>query len=161
MVTKSARRCPASSEARRTALRRNRLAANRYRRKQKEGNAQLEMQYQESFNKNRSLVAAVTNLRLEVLTLQDEMFKHAYCMDEPIETYLSEMARLISHAGNEAIVDEPGSLAVPEIETTAVFSPTLAFDAWLELVQDLGATTPQFTWDSSLSDFPDIFSSPW
>ncbi|KAJ5587446.1 Basic leucine zipper (bZIP) transcription factor atfB [Penicillium hispanicum] len=77
-------------------LERNRLAASKCRQKKKEHTQQLEFRYKEQSEKKERLVGEIARLRSEILSLKNEVLKHAQCGDEPIKLHLAQMVKKIT-----------------------------------------------------------------
>ncbi|EPS32432.1 hypothetical protein PDE_07392 [Penicillium oxalicum 114-2] len=84
------------SDKRAKFLERNRLAASKCRQKKKEHTQQLEQRYKEQSEKKEMLVAEIARLRSEILSLKNEVLKHAQCGDEPIKLHLAQMVKKIT-----------------------------------------------------------------
>lgn len=98
--------CPQQERAKRAKfLERNRLAASKCRQKKKEHTQQLEFRYKEQSEKKELLVSEIARLRSEILSLKNEVLKHAQCGDEPIKLHLAQMVKKIT--------DTDGAPAVP------------------------------------------------
>jgi bZIP transcription factor len=78
-------------------LERNRLAASKCRQKKKEHTMMLETQFKEQSDKKTALNSEISQLRGEILTLKNEVLRHAQCDDEPIKLHLAQMVKQISH----------------------------------------------------------------
>ncbi|OKP10740.1 Transcription factor atf21 [Penicillium subrubescens] len=89
--------CPREDRAKRLKfLERNRLAASKCRQKKKEHTQQLEFRYKEQSEKKELLVSEIARLRSEILSLKNEVLKHAQCGDEPIKLHLAQMVKKIT-----------------------------------------------------------------
>lgn len=89
--------CPREDRAKRAKfLERNRLAASKCRQKKKEHTQQLEFRYKEQSEKKELLVSEIARLRSEILSLKNEVLKHAQCGDEPIKLHLAQMVKKIT-----------------------------------------------------------------
>lgn len=89
--------CPRESNTKRAKfLERNRLAASKCRQKKKEHTQQLECRYKEQSEKKELLVGEIARLRSEILSLKNEVLKHAQCGDEPIKLHLAQMVKKIT-----------------------------------------------------------------
>lgn len=98
--------CPQQERAKRAKfLERNRLAASKCRQKKKEHTQLLEVRYKEQSEKKELLVGEIARLRSEILSLKNEVLKHAQCGDEPIKLHLAQMVKRIT--------DNDGASAVP------------------------------------------------
>jgi hypothetical protein len=98
--------CPQQERAKRAKfLERNRLAASKCRQKKKEHTQLLEVRYKEQSEKKELLVGEIARLRSEILSLKNEVLKHAQCGDEPIKLHLAQMVKRIT--------DNDGAPAVP------------------------------------------------
>ncbi|OKL58107.1 hypothetical protein UA08_06564 [Talaromyces atroroseus] len=78
-------------------LERNRLAASKCRQKKKEHTMMLETQFKEQSDRKTALSNEISQLRGEILTLKNEVLRHAQCGDEPIKLHLAQMVKQISH----------------------------------------------------------------
>ncbi|KAJ5152254.1 Rho GTPase activation protein [Penicillium capsulatum] len=88
---------PPSERAKRAKfLERNRLAASKCRQKKKEHTQKLEHRYKEQSDKKEQLVGEIARLRSEILSLKNEVLKHAQCGDEPIKLHLAQMVKRIT-----------------------------------------------------------------
>lgn len=81
-------------------LERNRLAASKCRQKKKEHTQQLEFRYKEQSEKKERLGGEIARLRSELLSLKNEVLKHAQCGDEPIKLHLAQMVKKITDKDN-------------------------------------------------------------
>ncbi|KAF9888719.1 hypothetical protein FE257_008294 [Aspergillus nanangensis] len=70
-------------------LEKNRIAANKHRKRKKQYIQGLESRYGEQLSRKDHLKAEVSSLRAEALDLQESLFTHARCEDEPIQSYIS------------------------------------------------------------------------
>lgn len=77
------------AKRRRNHLEKNRRAANKHRKKMREYIHGLESWHEDQENRNNLLKAEVATLRQERLDLQEALFTHAGCLDEPIQNYIS------------------------------------------------------------------------
>lgn len=84
-------------------LERNRLAASKCRQKKKEHTQQLEIRYKEQSEKKELLVSEIARLRSEILSLKNEVLKHAQCGDEPIKLHLAQMVKKITDTDGGAL----------------------------------------------------------
>ncbi|KAK7178058.1 bZIP transcription factor [Paraphaeosphaeria sporulosa] len=96
------------SSAQQSHLEKNRIAAHRCRQRKKEYISGLEARARESSPKNRVLRANVALLREEVLSLKNEVLRHASCGFWAVDEYLSRCA------GDLLGVDAPTSLRDPQ-----------------------------------------------
>ncbi|CEJ58707.1 hypothetical protein PMG11_07355 [Penicillium brasilianum] len=105
--------CPQQERAKRAKfLERNRLAASKCRQKKKEHTQQLEYRYKEQSEKKELLVSEIARLRSEILSLKNEVLKHAQCGDEPIKLHLAQMVKKITDTdGGTPVV--PGDPPIP------------------------------------------------
>lgn len=102
--------CPREERAKRAKfLERNRLAASKCRQKKKEHTQQLETRYKEQSEKKELLVGEIARLRSEILSLKNEVLKHAQCGDEPIKLHLAQMVKKITDTdgGTPAVPIDP------------------------------------------------------
>ncbi|KAJ5370709.1 Basic leucine zipper (bZIP) transcription factor atfB [Penicillium cataractarum] len=122
--------CPQQERAKRAKfLERNRLAASKCRQKKKEHTQQLEFRYKEQSEKKELLVGEIARLRSEILSLKNEVLKHAQCGDEPIKLHLAQMVKKITDTdgGAPAVpVDQPIPLPehVPASPSDTAATPT-------------------------------------
>ncbi|KAF4180850.1 hypothetical protein CNMCM7927_000985 [Aspergillus lentulus] len=72
-------------------LERNRRAASKCRRKKKAHNQQLENLYRERSAEHERLLSDRDRMRSELLSLKDELLKHAQCEDLPLKFYIAQM----------------------------------------------------------------------
>ncbi|EAW07110.1 bZIP transcription factor atfC [Aspergillus clavatus NRRL 1] len=72
-------------------LERNRRAATKCRRQKKERNQQLETLYHKQSADQERLLSERDRMRSELLTLKDELLKHAQCEDPSLKCYLAQM----------------------------------------------------------------------
>jgi len=91
-------------------LERNRLAASKCRQKKKEHTMLLETRYKEQSDKKEELVAEIARLRSEILSLKNEVLKHAQCGDEPIKLHLAQMVKKITY-NDAADAHDPNDVA--------------------------------------------------
>lgn len=84
------------SASRERFLERNRQAASRCRQKRKEHMQQLESRFKEQSEKHQRLQSESRFLRLEILSLKNEMLKHADCTDNHVSEYLQQMVERVS-----------------------------------------------------------------
>ncbi|RAH79713.1 hypothetical protein BO86DRAFT_146108 [Aspergillus japonicus CBS 114.51] len=75
-------------------LERNRVAANKCRRKKKEHTRQLESRCMEVTQANSQLESEVSQLRSQILELKNELLRHSGCDDPAIKAHL---ARMVAH----------------------------------------------------------------
>ncbi|PWY83360.1 hypothetical protein BO70DRAFT_361472 [Aspergillus heteromorphus CBS 117.55] len=80
-------------------LERNRVAANKCRKKKKEHSRQLESRCQAVSQENTSLESEVDHLRSEILSLKNELLRHSQCGDAGIKRHLAQMIKEISDRG--------------------------------------------------------------
>ncbi|EAU34493.1 predicted protein [Aspergillus terreus NIH2624] len=76
-------------EQREKFLEKNRIAANKHRKRKKEFIQGLESRYGEQLNRKDQLKAEVSALRAQALDLQESLFNHAQCDNQPIQNYLN------------------------------------------------------------------------
>ncbi|KAF7122600.1 hypothetical protein CNMCM5793_000625 [Aspergillus hiratsukae] len=72
-------------------LERNRRAASKCRRQKKERNQQLENLYRKQSAEQERLLSERDRMRSELLSLKDELLKHAQCEDPPLKFYIAQM----------------------------------------------------------------------
>lgn len=77
-------------------LERNRLAASKCRQKKKEHTQKLEYRFKEQSEKKERLQGEIATLRSQILSLKNEVLKHAQCGDEPIKLHLAQMVKKIT-----------------------------------------------------------------
>jgi hypothetical protein len=113
--------CPREDRAKRAKfLERNRLAASKCRQKKKEHTQQLEFRYKEQSEKKELLVSEIARLRSEILSLKNEVLKHAQCGDEPIKLHLAQMVKKITDTdgggggGAPAVPVDPPIIQLPD-----------------------------------------------
>ncbi|KAL4890937.1 hypothetical protein BDV59DRAFT_183421 [Aspergillus ambiguus] len=70
-------------------LEKNRIAANKHRKRKKEFIQGLESRYGEQLSRKDQLKAEVSALRAQALDLQETLFTHAQCNNQPIQNYLN------------------------------------------------------------------------
>ncbi|KAL5359213.1 hypothetical protein BJX96DRAFT_55328 [Aspergillus floccosus] len=70
-------------------LEKNRIAANKHRKRKKEFIQGLESRYGEQLSRKDQLKAEVSALRAQALDLQESLFNHAQCNNQPIQNYLN------------------------------------------------------------------------
>ena len=87
------------------SLERNRVAASKCRQKKKEHTAHLESRFKAQWQKKAQLENELSSLRCQILSLKNEVLKHAHCGDGRVGEHLSQMMQQItthpSHAGPE------------------------------------------------------------
>lgn len=84
------------STSRERLLERNRQAASRCRQKRKEHMQLLESRFKKQLEKHQQLQSESRCLRLEILSLKNEVLKHAYCTDNQVSSYLQQMVQRVS-----------------------------------------------------------------
>ncbi|KAJ5697521.1 Basic leucine zipper (bZIP) transcription factor atfB [Penicillium malachiteum] len=109
-------------------LERNRVAASKCRQKKKEHTQQLESRYKQQSEKKEQLVCEIAKLRSEILSLKNEVLKHAQCEDEPIKLHLAQMVKKIT--------DTDGPL--PASTTTAA----VAMDSHVDIMETAPSPDP-------------------
>ncbi|RAL10930.1 bZIP transcription factor [Aspergillus homomorphus CBS 101889] len=77
-------------------LERNRVAANKCRRKKKEHTRQLESRCMDVTQANSALESEVGQLRSQILELKNELLKHSNCDDPAIKAHLARMVASLS-----------------------------------------------------------------
>lgn len=112
-------------------LERNRVAASKCRQKKKEHTQQLESRYKQQSEKKEQLVGEIARLRSEILSLKNEVLKHAQCGDEPIKLHLAQMVKKIT--------DNDGQ---PSVSTTTVSAPIETHVEMLESAPSPDVPTP-------------------
>ncbi|KAJ5139892.1 Basic leucine zipper (bZIP) transcription factor atfB [Penicillium atrosanguineum] len=88
-------------------LERNRLAASKCRQKKKEHTQKLEYRYKEQSEKKERLQGEIASLRSQILSLKNEVLKHAQCGDEPIKLHLAQMVKRITDSDGPAPAPAP------------------------------------------------------
>ncbi|KAF7165213.1 hypothetical protein CNMCM5623_009479 [Aspergillus felis] len=91
-------------------LERNRRAASKCRRQKKERNQQLENLYRKQSAEQERLLSERDRMRSELLSLKDELLKHAQCEDPPLKFYIAQM------------VEEAGAAVAPA-RSMSTYSP--------------------------------------
>jgi hypothetical protein len=94
-------------------LERNRRAASKCRRQKKERNQQLENLYRKQSAEQERLLSERDRMRSELLSLKDELLKHAQCEDPPLKFYIAQM------------VEEAGAAVAPA-RPMGAYSPVYA-----------------------------------
>ncbi|RAL04535.1 bZIP transcription factor [Aspergillus ibericus CBS 121593] len=111
-------------------LERNRVAANKCRKKKKEHAKNLETRCEQVSRQNTLLESEVDHLRGEILNLKNELLRHSQCGDDGIKRHLAQMVKQISHRTTTA----PGTKAEPERTGSPKKEPAASF-AFEDLVQ--------------------------
>ncbi|PWY92988.1 hypothetical protein BO94DRAFT_357902 [Aspergillus sclerotioniger CBS 115572] len=83
-------------------LERNRVAANKCRKKKKEHAKQLESRCETVSRQNTLLESEVDHLKGEILSLKNELLRHSQCGDDGIKRHLARMVKQISHRSTTA-----------------------------------------------------------
>ncbi|GFF32067.1 hypothetical protein IFM58399_03093 [Aspergillus lentulus] len=91
-------------------LERNRRAASKCRRQKKERNQQLENLYRKQSAEQERLLSERDRMRSELLSLKDELLKHAQCEDPPLKFYIAQM---VEEAGAAVAPGRPISTYSP------------------------------------------------
>jgi hypothetical protein len=91
-------------------LERNRRAASKCRRQKKERNQQLENLYRKQSAEQERLLSERDRMRSELLSLKDELLKHAQCEDPPLKFYIAQM---VEEAGAAVAPARPMSTYSP------------------------------------------------
>lgn len=91
-------------------LERNRRAASKCRRQKKERNQQLEDLYRKQSAEQERLLSERDRMRSELLSLKDELLKHAQCEDPPLKFYIAQM---VEEAGAAVAPTRPMSTYPP------------------------------------------------
>ncbi|KAI2822902.1 transcriptional regulator family: bZIP [Aspergillus niger] len=81
-------------------LERNRVAANKCRKKKKEHAKQLECRCETVSREKMFLESQVDHLRGEILSLKNELLRHSHCGDARIKCHLAKMAKQLSKKTN-------------------------------------------------------------
>lgn len=82
----------------------NRLAASRCRQKKREHTKQLETRFTEEKQKKRQLEGDIAVLRDEILSLKDDILKHALCEDGHIRRHFARTMQQITHSNNAGVL---------------------------------------------------------
>ena len=94
------------------SLERNRVAASKCRQKKKEHTAHLESRFKAQWQKKAQLENELSSLRCQILSLKNEVLKHAHCGDGRVGEHLSQMMQQITthplHAGPEQASENDG-----------------------------------------------------
>lgn len=135
-----------------TQLEKNRIAADKCRRRKKKYTAKLVTEHSSVHARNANLKADVADLREQVLVLRHKILQHAKCGSWMIDGYVTRVAgdlsgaaglhdsvvtppsTLSSNEANEATKAEPGYASGPHLrEGDADFAVALEFDddLWL------------------------------
>ncbi|KAI2929242.1 transcriptional regulator family: bZIP [Aspergillus niger] len=77
-------------------LERNRVAANKCRKKKKEHANQLESRFKTVSRENKLLESQADHLRSEILNLKSELLRHSHCGDERIKCHLAKLVKQLS-----------------------------------------------------------------
>lgn len=78
------------------SLERNRVAASKCRQKKKEHTAHLESRFKAQWQKKAQLESELSSLRCQILSLKNEVLKHAHCGDGRVGEHLSQMMQQIT-----------------------------------------------------------------
>lgn len=98
-------------------LERNRVAANKCRKKKKEHAKQLESRCETVSRENTLLESQVDHLRGEILNLKNELLRHSHCGDERIKDHLAKMVKQLSDkAGTTTQSPEEKKESLPPTE---------------------------------------------
>ncbi|GKZ61771.1 transcriptional regulator family: bZIP [Aspergillus niger] len=99
-------------------LERNRVAANKCRKKKKEHAKQLESRCETVSRENTLLESQVDHLRGEILNLKNELLRHSHCGDERIKCHLAKMVKQLSDkAGTTTQSPEKKTESLPPTES--------------------------------------------
>lgn len=82
----------------------NRLAASRCRQKKRDHTKRLETRFTEEKQKKKQLESDIAVLRDEVLSLKDDILKHALCEDGHIRQHFARTMQQITHSNNTGIL---------------------------------------------------------
>lgn len=77
------------------SLERNRVAASKCRQKKKEHTAHLESRFKAQWQKKAQLESELSNLRCQIVSIKNEVLKHAHCGDGYVGEHLSRMMQLL------------------------------------------------------------------
>lgn len=128
-------------------LERNRLAASKCRQKKKEHTQQLEYRYKEQSEKKERLVGEIARLHSEILSLKNEVLKHAQCGDEPIKLHLAQMVKKITDTDGPSIPADPPVTLVENIPASPEPAPTPTPNI---VSAPVASTTLSFGFDDSM-----------
>ncbi|OOF93343.1 hypothetical protein ASPCADRAFT_132388 [Aspergillus carbonarius ITEM 5010] len=118
-------------------LERNRVAANKCRKKKKEHAKQLESRCEMVSRQNTLLESEVDHLKGEILNLKNELLRHSQCGDDGIKRHLARMVKQISHRTTTTVdqrAEDPGRTESPNKE----HGLPLAFEDILQLEGSVG-----------------------
>ncbi|KAE8377345.1 hypothetical protein BDV26DRAFT_216141 [Aspergillus bertholletiae] len=120
-------------------LERNRLAASKCRQKKKEHTKLLEARFREVSARKGELENEIEHLRSEVLSLKNEMLRHAQCGDEAIKLHLAQMVRMITSKDtpNRDLVSPMRSPQQNRVTTPHGLS--FGFDGPMQLPPEMGS----------------------
>ena len=90
------RREKSGKTRREKSLERNRVAASKCRQKKKEHTAHLESRLKAQWQKKTQLESELSSLRCQILSLKNEVLKHAHCGDGRVGEHLSQMMQQIT-----------------------------------------------------------------
>ncbi|GFN11474.1 transcription factor atf21 [Aspergillus tubingensis] len=110
-------------------LERNRVAANKCRKKKKEHAKQLESRCETVSRENTLLESQVDHLRGEILNLKNELLRHSHCGDERIKDHLAKMVKQLS--------DKAGTTTQSPEEKKESLPPTKSPKQEQEMTMDL------------------------
>lgn len=82
----------------------NRLAASRCRQKKREHTKQLETRFTEEKQKKRQLEGDIAVMRDEILSLKDDILKHALCEDGHIRRHFARTMQQITHSNSTSVL---------------------------------------------------------
>jgi hypothetical protein len=96
------------------SLRRNRIAASKFRQKKKERQSNLETRKGKLESKNSALVREYTKLLAEATAIKNTLMSHASCQDANIDTWLAVLS---------AGPPRKGCTTHPRLTTTVAIAP--------------------------------------
>jgi hypothetical protein len=125
-------------------LERNRRAASKCRSQKKARNQQLENLYHKQSAEHERLLSERDRMRSELLSLKDELLRHAQCKDPPLKLYIAQM------------VEEAGAAVAP---SRPMNSYSLYFEDQAQpfLFDDDDALLEQ----STTVEMPTLSDAPW
>ncbi|PYI08298.1 hypothetical protein BO78DRAFT_395702 [Aspergillus sclerotiicarbonarius CBS 121057] len=122
-------------------LERNRVAANKCRKKKKEHAKQLESRCEKVSRENTLLESEVDHLRGEILNLKNELLRHSQCGDDGIKHHLAQMVKQLSHRTTTTPRDPDTKVEEPErtgSPTKNELGVPLGFDDLVRLENSMG-----------------------
>ncbi|PYH47886.1 bZIP transcription factor [Aspergillus saccharolyticus JOP 1030-1] len=103
-------------------LERNRVAANKCRRKKKEHTRQLESKCMEVTQTNTRLESEVSQLRSQILELKNQLLQHSGCDDPGIKAHLARMVASLSQRSASVVSTGPSEPEVDGAELSSAVS---------------------------------------